>query len=87
MEIFGLIENMSGFACPHCNEMVELFGSGGGQKTAVQMGLNFLGSIPFDPRMVACGDSGSCYQDLHRNSAVTRAFGEVADKLAGLMKD
>jgi Mrp family chromosome partitioning ATPase len=87
MDIFGLIENMSGFACPHCNEMVELFGSGGGQKTAVQMGLNFLGSIPFDPRMVACGDSGSCYQDLHRNSAVTRAFGEVADKLAGLMKD
>ena len=85
MEIFGLIENMSGFACPHCNEMIELFGSGGGEKTAAQMGLNFLGSIPFDPRMVACGDSGTCYQDVHSNSAVTQAFGDIADKLAGLI--
>jgi ATP-binding protein involved in chromosome partitioning len=84
MEIFGLIENMSGFACPHCNEMVELFGSGGGEKTASQMDINFLGSIPFDPRMVACGDSGSCYQDLHSTSAVTQAFGSVADRLAEL---
>ncbi len=85
MEIFGLIENMSGFACPHCNEMIELFGSGGGEKTAAQMGLNFLGSIPFDPRMVACGDAGTCYQDIHSNSAVTQAFENVADILAGLM--
>ncbi|CAB1069108.1 Cytosolic Fe-S cluster assembling factor NBP35 [Olavius algarvensis Delta 1 endosymbiont] len=84
MEIFGLIENMSGFACPHCDEMIELFGSGGGEKTAVQMGIHFLGSTPFDPRMVACGDSGSCYQDLHSTSAVTQAFGSVADKLAEL---
>jgi Mrp family chromosome partitioning ATPase len=84
MKIFGLIENMSGFACPHCSEMIELFGSGGGEKTASQMGINYLGSVPFDPRMVACGDSGSCYQDLHSNSAVTRAFGAVADKLAEL---
>jgi len=85
MEIFGLIENMSGFACPHCSEMIELFGSGGGEKTAGQMGIHFLGSIPFDPRMVACGDSGACYQELHNKSAVTRAFGSVADKLAQLV--
>ena len=87
MEIFGLIENMSGFACPHCNEMIELFGSGGGERTASQMGINFLGSIPFDPLMVACGDSGSCYQEIHGNSAVTQAFGSVAEKLARLVKD
>jgi len=85
MEIFGLIENMSGFACPHCDEMIELFGSGGGEKTASQMGVNFLGSIPFDPRMVACGDSGACYQDIHSTSAVTQAFGSVAAKLAELV--
>jgi hypothetical protein len=85
MEIFGLIENMSGFACPHCNEMIELFGSGGGKKTASQMDINFLGSIPFDPGMVACGDSGSCYQELHSASAVTQAFESVAAKLAELV--
>jgi ATP-binding protein involved in chromosome partitioning len=52
MEIFGLIENMSGFSCPHCGEMIELFGTGGGEKTANQMGVRFLGRIPFDPQMV-----------------------------------
>jgi Mrp family chromosome partitioning ATPase len=85
MNIFGLIENMSGFACPHCNEMIDLFGSGGGETTARQMGIHYLGSIPFDPRMVACGDSGSCYQEIHSTSAVTQAFGSVADKLAELV--
>ena len=86
MEIFGLIENMSGFACPHCNQTIELFGSGGGEKTAREMGIKFLGSIPFDPKVVACGDSGSCYQEVHADSAVTRAFDDVARKLSRLVK-
>jgi ATP-binding protein involved in chromosome partitioning len=86
MEIFGLIENMSGFSCPHCGEMITLFGSGGGEKTASQMNVKFLGSIPFDPRMVACGDSGACYQEIHSNSAVTKAFEAVAERMAGLVK-
>ena len=84
MEIFGLIENMSGFACPHCGEMLELFGSGGGQRTATQMGIQFLGKIPFDPKMVACGDTGACFQEVHSDSAVTTAFAEVAEKLSKL---
>jgi Mrp family chromosome partitioning ATPase len=87
MSIFGLIENMSGFSCPHCGEMITLFGSGGGKKTADQMGIKFLGSIPFDPKMVVCADTGACYQDANSESAVTRAFADVAAKLAGLVKD
>jgi Mrp family chromosome partitioning ATPase len=85
MEIFGLVENMSGFSCPHCNEMIELFGSGGGERTAKEMGIQFLGSIPFDPKVVACGDSGACYQEAHTDSAVTKAFAAVADKLSQLI--
>ncbi len=85
MNIFGLVENMSGFACPHCNEMIELFGSGGGARTAQQMGIDFLGSIPFDPKVVACGDTGACYQETHTNSAVTRAYAGVADRLSQLL--
>jgi len=46
MDIFGLIENMSGFACPHCGEALDLFGSGGGEKTAEAMGVPFLGTYP-----------------------------------------
>ncbi len=85
MEIFGLIENMSGYACPHCGEMIDLFGFGGGERTAKEMGIQFLGRIPFDPRVVVCGDSGACYQDVHAESAVTRAFAVIADKLAQLV--
>jgi len=85
MEIFGLIENMSGFSCPHCGEMIELFGTGGGEKTANQMGVRFLGRIPFDPQMVACGDSGVCYQESHNDSAVTKAFIDVAENMSKLV--
>jgi len=85
MEIFGLIENMSGFSCPHCGEMVELFGSGGGEKTAAQMGVGFLGRIPFDPKMVACGDSGTRYQEAHNDSTVTKAFADIAQAMSKLV--
>jgi Mrp family chromosome partitioning ATPase len=85
MKIFGLIENMSGFQCPHCGKMVDLFGSGGGENTARQIGLPFLGRIPFDPNVVACGDSGACFQDKHTDSAVTKAFAKVAEKMAELV--
>ena len=85
MNIFGLLENMSGFSCPHCNEVIELFGSGGGERTAKEMGIDFLGSIPFDPKVVACGDTGACYQEAHTDSAVTKAFAAVADKLSQLV--
>jgi ATP-binding protein involved in chromosome partitioning len=87
MEIFGLLENMSGFSCPHCNEMIDLFGSGGGEKTARQMGIPFLGKIPFDPRMVTCGDTGTCYQDVHAESEVTRAYMAVAESIASKLAD
>ena len=87
MEIFGMIENMSGFNCPHCGELIELFGAGGGERTAKEMGVRFLGRIPFDPGVVACGDSGTCYQKVHTNSAVARAFSEVSQALAKLVKD
>ena len=84
MEIFGLVENMSGLNCPHCGEMIDLFGSGGGERTAQQTGIRFLGRIPFDPNVVACGDSGACYQKVHADTAVSRAYAEIAQKLSQL---
>ncbi len=82
MQIFGLLENMSGFSCPHCNEVINLFGAGGGEKTARQMGIPFLGKIPFDPRMVTCGDSGACYQEVHAETEVTKAYAAIAESIA-----
>jgi ATP-binding protein involved in chromosome partitioning len=86
MEIFGLIENMSGLSCPHCGEMIELFGSGGGERTAKEMGVRFLGRIPFDPNVVVCGDSGACFQEVHTSSAVAKAFADVAQTASQLIK-
>ena len=85
LEIFGIIENMSGFDCPHCGETVDIFGSGGGEKTAAAFNIPFLGKIPFDPKVVSCGDSGSSYQDTYPDSDVTKAFAAVVGEIAKLI--
>ena len=81
INVFGLIENMSGMVCPHCNNHIDLFGRGGGEQTAAQMGIPFLGRIPFDPEMVVCGDAGVSYQERYLDSPVTEAFQSIADRL------
>lgn len=58
MPILGLVENMNGFVCPHCNLEVPLLGKGGGARTAESMNVHLLGSLPFDPRVVQAGDIG-----------------------------
>jgi ATP-binding protein involved in chromosome partitioning len=85
MEIFGLIENMSGFTCPHCGETVDLFGSGGGQRTAQTAGIQFLGKVPFDQNMVTCGDAGVSFQEKYADSPVALAFETIAAKMAELV--
>ena len=85
LEIFGLVENMSGLACPHCGEKIDLFGSGGGERTATDMGIRFLGRIPIDPKMVACGDSGRSFQESYADSPVTHAFSAIADTMTSLV--
>ncbi len=81
MEILGVIENMSGIVCPHCGQDFKMFGTGGGERTAQDLGLTFLGRIPFDPEIVACGDAGVSYLQKHKDSNVTKAFDEIAGKL------
>jgi len=85
MEIFGLIENMSGFSCPHCHSDIDLFGSGGGEKTAIETGIPFLGKIPFDQKMVECTDAGISYLHQHQDSTVSDAFRTVVQKIANLL--
>ena len=82
MDIFGLIENMSGFTCPHCGESVDLFGSGGGERTALATGVRFLGKIPMDPRVVACGDNGDAMQERYADSEVAQAISDIANQIA-----
>jgi Mrp family chromosome partitioning ATPase len=85
MKIFGLVENMSGFACPHCKELIDMFGSGGGERTAQAMGVDFLGRIPFDNEMVRCSDEGRPFHTTHGNTPAAQAFSAIAEKLAALV--
>ena len=79
MPVFGLIENMSGFVCPHCSKPMDLFGSGGGFKTALAMNVPFLGRLPFDPKMVECADAGESYLEKYPNEEVTTAYNQIVD--------
>jgi Mrp family chromosome partitioning ATPase len=81
MQVFGLIENMSGFVCPHCGKAIDLFGSGGGSRTATAMDIPFLGRIPLDAKMVKCADAGESYMDKYPDSEVTQAFNQVVAKI------
>lgn len=56
--VIGIIENMSGFACPSCGEVTPIFKAGGGERAAKEVGTEFLGSIPLDPAIVEGGDAG-----------------------------
>jgi ATP-binding protein involved in chromosome partitioning len=82
MEIIGLVENMSGFTCPHCNKMVDLFGLGGGEKTAIAAGIEFLVRIPFDHNIVSCGDNGISLQKKYSDSHASKLFAELGEKIS-----
>ncbi|RJP84193.1 MAG: ATP-binding protein [Desulfobacteraceae bacterium] len=83
--ILGMVENMSGYVCPHCGETADLFGSGGGESLAAKFGIAFLGRVPFDPKIVHAGDTGVSYQDNNKAAAGAVALGEIADKVLSLL--
>lgn len=58
VDIVGLVENMSYFVCPHCQHEVDIFSKGGGQRTAQQFDIAFLGHIQLDPNIRMAGDTG-----------------------------
>jgi len=81
MEILGMVENMSGFLCPHCHESVEIFKTGGGEKTARDFGIRFLGRVPMDPQVVHGGDDGQPYLVSTKEAAAVKAFATIIDSV------
>ena len=79
--IIGLIENMSGFVCPHCGEKTDIFKSGGGVATAKNMNIQFLGAVPIEPRIVTSGDSGMPIVIDDPDSASAKVFKEITQKI------
>ena len=76
--VIGIVENMSGFVCPHCGGRIDLFGVGGGERSARDLGVPFLGRIPIDPQVVRECDGGRLWLMGDRSCPFTQAFSEIA---------
>lgn len=77
----GILENMSGFICPHCGKNIDLFKSGGGEKAALELRVPFLGKIPFDLNMVKSSDEGKPLVNEYETSQSTPIFEKIVDTL------
>jgi Mrp family chromosome partitioning ATPase len=81
LPIAGIIENMSGMSCPHCGGRIDLYKRGGGKTTAAELGLTFLGEIPFDPGMVVASDKGVPFVREFANTPAGQAIAQIASRL------
>lgn len=77
--VIGIIENMSGFTCPHCGKNVNIFKTGGGKRAAKDLKLPYLGNIPLDPTIVQTGDSGTT--TMIKDSTLTTSFQTIAENV------
>lgn len=78
--IIGIVENMSGFVCPHCGKQTDIFKSGGGEATAKQYNVQFLGKVPIEPKIVLSGDNGLPIV-LDESTESSKAFKSIVDKI------
>jgi ATP-binding protein involved in chromosome partitioning len=81
LHVYGIIENMSGLECPHCGGNIEIFKSGGGERTADALGVPFLGRIPMEPRIVQLADDGKPFVVYFPDSPAARAFNDIVEKI------
>jgi len=79
--VLGIVENMSGLLCPHCNEVIEVFNRGGGEQAAKELGVDFLGAIPLDIEIGKLGDQGLAFESLGTDAG--EAFRKI---VSGVMK-
>ena len=80
--VLGVIENMSGFACPHCGEVTDIFSRGGGRELAASRGIPFLGEIPLDTLVRVGGGQGLPLVLARPESTPARTFEQIASLLA-----
>ena len=79
--VVGIVENMSGFVCPHCGEKVEIFSSGAAEELARKYDAPILGRIPLDPTVCASGDAGVPFMRDRADTPVGRAFAQIVAAL------
>ncbi len=84
--IVGIVENMSGFICPHCQKEIDLFGAGGGEAAAHDLKVPFLGRIPIEPEMVKSGDSGKPLVGFKKENSTAKIVDEIIERIRRALK-
>lgn len=77
----GIVENMSGLICPYCGGRIDLFGRGGGARIATELGVEFLGEVPIDPKAREGGDTGAPIVLANPDAQISKAFFAIAAKV------
>ncbi len=80
--VLGIVENMSEFVCPKCGESYKIFGEGAAMKASEEYGIDHLGTLPLDPRVISLSDEGTPFVIEEPDSKVSRAFSNLVDRLA-----
>jgi ATP-binding protein involved in chromosome partitioning len=87
LPVLGVIENMSGFVCPHCNQRVEVFAGNGGREMASDFGVPFLGKIPIDPALAHACDLGKPFVNAAGQSLTADAISSAFELLLNIEKE
>jgi len=82
----AVIENMSGLICPNCGEVIDFFGTGGGEQMATDMDVTFLGRIPMEKQSRECGDNGTPVVLKYPESRTAITFNEISGKVIKLLE-
>ena len=82
----AIVENMAGLICPHCNEVIDIFDNGGGERLAHETGATFLGRVPMEIETRIGGDKGKPAVLNRPEGATAKAFEEIAEQLTSLIK-
>jgi ATP-binding protein involved in chromosome partitioning len=78
--VIGMVENMAGYACPHCGEVSDPFGSGGAEAAAGELGMPFLGRIPLQLAVREASDAGT--PPAAGDGPAADAFAAIAKRVA-----
>jgi ATP-binding protein involved in chromosome partitioning len=84
LPVLGVIENMSGFVCPRCGEVTDIFKTGGGERMAREMGVPFLGRIPIDPAIDDACDAGRPFVQDRDRTETAKAFERIIAPILSL---
>lgn len=81
VNVLGIVENMSGFVCPHCGKVEYPMQAGGGERLADELDVPFLGRIPLDPKNSECDDRGVPFVVANPDSPASQAVRDISDRI------